>query len=75
MELKKMRESLRSLPCDHQRGTAEHGSKPNLTAGQQGSSTAPQLLMYWSVNPGQQTMGTPAQMLSVVEFHPLCVRT
>jgi hypothetical protein len=24
---------------------------------------------------GQQTMGTPAQMLSVVEFHPLCVRT
>uniref|UniRef100_J3MCI3 Uncharacterized protein n=1 Tax=Oryza brachyantha TaxID=4533 RepID=J3MCI3_ORYBR len=31
-------------------------------------------LMYWSANPGQQIIGTPEQMLSVEEFHPLCVR-
>ncbi|KAJ1278980.1 hypothetical protein BS78_04G119900 [Paspalum vaginatum] len=31
-------------------------------------------LAYWSANPGQHTMGTPAAKLSHVEFHPLCVR-
>jgi hypothetical protein len=47
-------------------GQQNTDSKPNPAAGQQGSSTAPQLLMYWSINSGQQTMGAPAQMLSVV---------
>ncbi|KAG2650177.1 hypothetical protein PVAP13_1NG203538, partial [Panicum virgatum] len=31
-------------------------------------------LVYWSENPGQDTIGTPAATPSHVEFHPLCVR-
>ena len=63
--------SMASLTCAATCSLLTSGSSRTPTPH---TSQAYLQLVYWSENPGQHTIGTPAATPSHVEFHPLCVR-